>query len=62
MFTVASMTLLPSPTCSLLCGAPGAGVQRPPEEGLPKRHHALGHAPPGRIQLPLAGPGPTGEE
>lgn len=41
---------------------PGAGLQRPTAEGLSERHHALGHAPAGRLQLPLAGAGPSREE
>lgn len=41
---------------------PGAGLQRQAAEGLSQCHHALGHAPPGRLQLPLAGAGPSWEE
>lgn len=41
---------------------PGARIQRPPEESLPQRHHALGHAAAGRLQLPLAGSRPAREE
>lgn len=42
--------------------SPGPGVQRSPEESLPQCHHALGHAPTGRLQLALAGQGPAREE
>lgn len=40
----------------------GPRVQRPPEESLPQRHHALGHASAGRLQLSLAGSRPPREE
>lgn len=48
------------PPCCPPC--PGARLQCPSAEGLFERHHALGHAPPGCLQLPLAGAGPSWEE
>lgn len=48
-------------TVTLLLPA-GSRVQCPSAQGFPERHHAVGHAAPGCLQLSLAGPGSAREE
>ena len=43
-------------SCGMWCA--GVGLQHAPEEGLPERGDALGHASAGRLLLPVAGARP----